>query len=347
MVAHAVTTLDPRRTGAGPQGGYVLLTVLLLSILMVSGTVGYARYALQAEQHDVAALGNHSAREAALSGLAYARQALASGTLASSTTVQVGGAAVDILLTDAGNDRHLLTIESLDEGLGARIVAEAAVIPSASGDMPRIDPVAAAAILADSATQKEEGTKEDKTFEGHLVVKKGKTLNLINVVVKGSIFSETALLAAIDGLPYDDIEYTGDETALVIEGGLRVDGVGAMAGVSIFMPEGSVSADDETQIELNGAVVSNTLLLDGHGVIAGPLLTQNTPTVNSLIDRPGEGRAPRPWPTALTHASYEIDWIAFPDQDVTAAEKAALAGFLFPAKLGAAVVAQSVSPPNP
>ncbi len=314
------------RPGRPDESGFVLLAVVLISALMVSGVAGYARHALMADRHKASSHSHQLAAEAALSGVVYVRQGLAAGTPAASTAIPAGDGSVNVTVADSAPGHQVIRADATKDGLGAVVLAEVAVYPmptSAGGTLPAL----VEAISQDVRTSGgnillADGTNlSDVVLTGTVIIASGASVDLNNVVVHGSIVSQTAL----DGPPY----LAEDATVVRTNAGLRVEpDPTLLPGLAVFLPDGAFTAGTRSRVELNGAVVAHSLTLSGEGAIHGNT-SADMLVMAPEIDLPGSARTPLAWPAALEHTHLELSSVAFLKASVASAEKQAITGFAF------------------
>ncbi|MBM3985586.1 MAG: hypothetical protein FJ296_07870 [Planctomycetes bacterium] len=133
------------------HAGYVLVVVLLLGGLIAACTAAWARHFLARQHTSDASLWAHESSEAAGSGVACARQRLASGGGAGTTQFTVAGHAVEVGQWRADADRMGLRVSATSDGLGATIEGEALVRGLECEVLPSLTSAAAVALAVPPA----------------------------------------------------------------------------------------------------------------------------------------------------------------------------------------------------
>lgn len=305
--------------------GYVLVVVLLLGGLLAASTAAWARHYLSRRHTSSASLWVHESREAAGSGVAWARQRLASGGGVGSEEFTVAGHAVEVELWQADADRLGLRVAATSDGLGATVEGEASVHGRACELLPALTSAAAAALDGDALATRLSGTQvlSGQTYAGTLVLERGAAITLDDVVVQGAIVSRAALV----GPPYDPAE----AVTLVLRNGARVGPSALAPGAGIVLPDGSLSVEAGCSIEVQGAIVAGKLDLQGDGACDGQILSAAPCELPAGLDRPGFGRVPPAWPAALTVPALEMSRLAFPRHAADDAALGSIGKFSFPA----------------
>ena len=307
------------------QSGYVLLVVLLLAALIVSTIAAYARHASTDWRESTASLWVHQTRESASSGVAYARQVLASGGACGSTRLTAGDKSVSVDIADAGGSSRTLRVDATDGQLGSTVLANAKVYGLSGNVLPSLSSAGSRAVSADPqlVTLSGRQTLTAQNFAGSLVLADGADITLDDVVVAGAIVSAPALA----GPPYAP----ATATRLTLRNGVRVGPSSVIAGCAIVIPDGTLMVQAGASIEIHGAVVANSLDVQGTGAMDAQVVAARSFTLPAGIDRPGVGRAPLAWPAALVTSSWGISSIAFPRQVPDSSAIQAISGYRFPA----------------
>jgi len=306
--------------------GYVLITVLLLAGLIVATTASYARHTTVDWRQSTASLWVHETREAAQSGVAFARQVLSSGQSLGTSTVASGNKTVSVVIADAGGDKRSIRVNATSDGLGATIEADARVFGLAGELIPSVTSAAVTAVNADAGAVKYTGTVtvQNTVITGTLRLGRSCKLTLKDVVLYGSIVSEAALL----GPPYN----AATATTLTLQEGVRIEPTSVLPGCAILLPDGAIVADATSNVEIHGIVVGNSISVSGSGAMDDQVVAAMPFTLPGTIDRPGLGRAPLDWPAAVSVSGLGVKSLAFQTPAPASGELTAIKTFKFPAK---------------
>ena len=311
---------QPLRRG---ERGYVLLVVILLSALMVATGVAYARHVAAGWRQSTASLWAHESRESAQSGVAFARQVLASGQSLGTTTLDAGSHTVAVTLGDLGNDRRSLRVDATSDGLGATVEGEAQVYGLVGGALPTLDPAAVFSVLNDANRTVLSGTATYTgiDFPGCVVLASGADITLQDCVLAGAVVSIPALTGSWTA---------AQATRLHVRGGLSLTPNAWLPDCGIVLPDGQVEIESTASVELHGAVVAAELDIAGSGAMDGYLASGTPFTLPSTVDRPGFGRAPPDWPLALHVSSWGLAQLSFPRNPAAEGEIHHIQDFSFP-----------------
>jgi hypothetical protein len=250
------------------------------------------------------AVSTQRSRAAVDSGVQYARQSLRTGRIVAAEDLDTGAANASLAIADLGGDRSRVRVQSLDSsGIGATVLLEAQRTPralaDAPDDLPRLRTATVAALMADSSVPKTwistPTTLTNTDVSGLVNVQDGATLTLDGVVVHGAIVSATTVTSALYGA-YD----AASAPRVVIAGDLRVTPAAWLPGVSLVMPDGVVAgSSSSTRLQFDGDTVAWSLTLSGTGALHGNVASGVPPSLATGVERPGAGRAPRAWATAV------------------------------------------------
>jgi len=309
---------------AGPSG-YVMLTVLLLASLILATVAARARHSTLEWRQSTASLWVHETREAAQSGVAFARQVLSSGQSLGRTTLASGARTITVVIADAGGDKRSIHVDATSGGLGATLDAQAHVFGLVGASLPRLTAAGAAMVNADAAAIRYTGdvTVQDAVLTGTLRLGRSCHLTLRDVVVHGSIVSE----AALTGPPYN----AAFATSLTLGEGVRIEPTTVLPGCAILLPDGALIADATSSIEVHGVVVANTIAMAGDGVMDAQVVAAQAFTLPIGIDRPGLGRTPLAWPAVLATSALGLKSLAFSAAAPAGREITAIKTYAFPA----------------
>ena len=303
--------------------GYVLVAVLLLASLIILTAGTFARHTLVRHYSSSASLWVQETREAADSGLAFARQLAASGSENYEGTLDAGDHDIGISMVAATPTRRVLRVDATSSGLGTTLLAEARVAGAVGEQLPKLAATAAASATNDPAQLRLLGTQTlaDTVVQGTLVLARASRITLRDVVVKGVIVSEPATV----GPPYAALE----ATTLILEGSVRVDGGLLLPGCAIVMPDGELTAAAGSRVEAHGVVLAERITWLGSGSLDDHVACRQGGFLPASVDRPGYGRTPPAWPDSLEMTAWVITSLAFPRVDASSSEKLSIKGFAF------------------
>jgi hypothetical protein len=302
------------------QRGYVMISVLLLAVLISSMVLGYARHAVMAADTSQAVVAAQRAEDAADSGLAWARQSLAADGADQADLALADGSRLSIRLADSGPTLRSIAVQATGHGYQQTMSAQAEIYATLGEALPTLTTVAQAAVAASPSVTEITGTQTlaDTDLSGILYLRDGASLTLHDVTLKGAIISEGAFAGP------------GTTSQLHIEGGLLIEPGLPLRGCAIVMPDGAVTGSGDERLQIEGVIVADRLVLPGTGALHSPIATAQPASLAAAIDRPGEGRAPRPWPTALDTRAEGFARVVFPPVTVSSGERSAIQSFGFP-----------------
>jgi hypothetical protein len=330
MVPDAMSALRADR-----ERGFVVLAVLILVGLIALVGATYARHVTVATRTSPASLTSMRAASAVDSGLQYARQLLRTAQPLASASLADASATASVEITALDSEHSRLRLRSVDSrSIGSTLLCEVARTPlnlaNTPDELPRIRSDAVTELMANPSVPKTwvSGltTIQDTDFTGLVIIEDGGVLTLSGVALQGCIVSETTM-TSLDYGPYDVI----DAPTLIIAGDLRIRPTIDLAGIAIVLPDGIVTANGSTaRLQLDGDVIAHTLILAGTGALHGNAAAVVTPTIAATIQRPGSGRAPRPWAARLELGeASDIRSLAVVSRVQTPADLPAILGFTF------------------
>jgi len=305
------------------EGGYVLLAVLLLAVLITSVTMAHARHALMAATDTNATLKSQVAEHAAGSGFAWAKQSLLADG-ARSTLLQVGSDDIGISVTDDGPDLHSVTVTASGEGYSQEVSGIVETYRTTAGQLPGLTSSAVTALMGASGRVEVSGsvTYADTEITGILYLRHGATLTLRHVILSGSIVSEAAC---------SDAAWTpAQQTTIIVDGGLLIEPGATLPGCAIVAPDAAVTGTGNDRVQIRGVVVARNVTLPGSGALHKQVVASEPLALSALVDQPGSGRAPRTWPDALDTGAEGVSRVAFPNVTASADEQESIEDFAFP-----------------
>jgi len=307
------------------ESGWVLPSALIMSAMMVSLTVTYARHAVLAKTRLVWEQGARESEEDSRSGLQRARQnmrlgfEIGTGPDADEIDTPIGNT-VKTECTKKGQFVRELRINARrenDEEAFLRVRTEVVPASTASSGPKRTgvtDETCDQILMAGNLTIiSEDSTYSGVTMAGLFLLEEGAELTLDDVVLNGTIISRAACL---DNLP----AVGPNRPRVTIDGGLRLLAgnpyVPGLNDVAVVGPDMVVDASANSRVEIDGAVVTEELSLPGRGSLRGPVVTRDSLSLSDEISRPGYGRGPQQWPDAIEPGAEEVVRLAFDTQPI-------------------------------
>jgi hypothetical protein len=314
--------VSPRRQ----QDGYVLVGVLLLSVLLTSMILTFSRHAVMTADSAQATLASQSAEDAADSALAWARQSLLADGSHSAALDMGDGRRVTVALADAGADRRSILVAASGSGIQRQFDATAETYARAGARAPGLTSDAKAAVAGSAQLIEISGAVSytNTQLTGVLYMRDGADLTLDDVVLDGSIVSETALFAGSGG------------GALHLRNGVQIKPGAVLPGVALVVPGVAVDGNGNERVQLEGVIVAGSLTLPGTGALHGQIASLVPATLSSTYDLVGAGRAPRAWPAVIDTRSQGVRRVSFPVPDPTETEQSAIRDY-FPEAGGGGV----------
>lgn len=324
----------PRR----PEAGFAVVAVLLLVGLIATFSATYMRHTLMQGSTNPTTRSATQSREAVMSGLQFAQQAMLVGKEITSTTIAVDGKAATLTLADLGDNRARCDVTSVNSyGLGSSLVAEVARVPSGlpqynhPDQLPRIPQEKVDEIMNDSTIPKHwyGGSQHirDTELQGVVIVENAAGLWLDNVVIEGVIVSEDAL---VDD-PFGDFSWS-DVPCAITEGNLTIHPGSFLPGVSVVMPDGvfTTMGGNDYSIQIEGDAIAHTLEFNRPGSLRGNVAHVATLVTHSSLERPGHGRGFTPWAEGLDmRGVWDNEFLAFVPRYTSVSELDKITGFSF------------------
>jgi len=307
------------------SAGFVLMSVLLLAVLIVSLTMGHARHALVAADATHATLRAQAAEHAADSGFAWAKQSLFS-TGASTARLSLGDDSIDVSLTDSGTNLHSVLVTASGHGFSQQISGVVETYRTLTDELPGLTTSARRDVNVSPLVIDVTGSKTYANTEltGILYLHYGATLTLRNVILTGCIVSQPALSGAA---------WTpAQRTSISIDGGLLIEPGPTLPGCSLIAPDAAVTGTGNDRVQIHGVIVARNLTLPGRGALHAQVAVTEPLALGALIDQPMSGRAPRTWPDELDTGGSGVRRVAFPSATSSDEEQQAIQDFTFPAR---------------
>lgn len=312
-------------TPARGQRGYALVTILMLSVMIVSVTFGYAHKAASSMRELDGSLRVQRVEESVASALAYVQKRIESDVHDSASLSTPEGTFVDTSATALTDDADAILLAMQGTGYETRVHATAQVVATQGEPLPSLTTSARTAATNPSAAidVTSDTVYEDVTLTGVVRLAAGVRLTLRDVVLHGTIVSHAMIAGTWDE---DDAA-----TEVVLEDGVLIIPGTDLPGCAILMPDGVVEADDDANIDVRGVIVADLVDLDdGGGFVHGDVIAANAPTIDVGFELPGSGRGARALPDVLLPGRGRLTRIWFPDATTSEAELDAIQGFSFP-----------------
>lgn len=318
----------PTRRG---EAGWILAATLVLSSLVVTVTVTYARHAILAKKSLEYSKGASEVEEASRSGLERVRERMRNGD---SPGTEADGTH-DYAITPTGEEvigeREVLShkkrelrvkareISPDQQGEQARIRARADVEPGhgPTQDRTRLDCDESDTVMLAGLVQFISGdvTLQDVELAGLIVIEEGAHLTLQDVVLRGTILTRAGLCnsnAPINGPTRPRLTCYGD---------VRLLAGTELPDRAMVAPDLRFVADESSRIDIRGFVTADEFEVKGRGCLRGMVVPGQTEKIASAVRRPGHGRGAQDWPSEIIAGGETVVQIAFPADPVPDAVK--------------------------
>lgn len=308
----------PARRG---QGGWVLAATLVISTLAVAVTVTYARHAVLAKKSLEFSKGASEVEEATRSGLQRVRERMRRGD--SPGTVAQGTA--DEVVTPSGQcvvgERHVISHNKREVNVRAKsneneqdeeahLNARAKVAP-ACGTTQKPTQLecedGAQVLLAGNLTILSGHTAyADVELAGLMLLEEGATLDLHNVILRGTIITRAGICSSNPKL------VGGSRPRVTVSGGLRLLAGTELPDTAMVAPDLRFLVDDTASVEIRGFAVADEVEVHGRGAIRGMLVSGESEVIGSAVRRPGHGRGEQNFPDNIDCGGEIVTRIGFP-----------------------------------
>ena len=318
-VTHNNTNDKRRRDRRSQEGGWVLMATLVLSTIVVSVTVTYARHAVLAKKSLEVASGASAAEEASRSGLERTRERMEEGYLPG--TEEEG--TEDVVETPTGeiviserevidHDDRKLKVEARGNGGSfedeATLKAKGRVTPGhGKNDSVTSTDCDTGTMLAGLVTIiSGDVTYQGTELAGLFLLEEGATLTLDDIVLRGTIITRA-------GMCKDNLPHSGSSRPAVnVYGGLRHLAGTELPDTAVLGPDLVYICDSQSRVELEGMVVTDEFEVRGRGTVKGMVVSKKDPVFSSNCSRPGNGRGLQSWPESIEPASENVKKLTFP-----------------------------------
>jgi hypothetical protein len=322
----------PRSPRRG-EAGWVLAATLVLSSLVVTVTVTYARHAVLAKKSLEFAKGASEVEEASRSGLERVRERMrdgdSPGTEAEGThdfAVTPTGEEVigeRTVMSHKKRELHVRASEAApdQDPEHARIRALADIKPGSgpTQDKSRLSCDDGAIMMAGLVQFiSSDTTYQDVELAGLMVIEDGATLTLDNVVLRGHIFTRSGLCES------NPPAVGANRPKCQMFGDVRLLAGTQLPDTAVLGPDLILESDIASRVDIDGFTVADEIDLKGRGVVRGMVVSGQMESISSDIRRPGHGRGQQDWPSDILAGGEAVVQIAFPVDPVPDAVKAAM-----------------------
>ncbi|MHC4844836.1 MAG: hypothetical protein ACYTCU_01605 [Planctomycetota bacterium] len=307
----------------------------MLSSLVVTVTVTYARHAVLAKKSLEFAKGASEVEEASRSGLERVRERMRDGD---SPGTEAEGTH-DYAITPTGeevigereildHDKRELRVRASEAAPDqdpehARIRARADVEPGSgpTKDKSRLDCSDGSTLLMAGLVQFISGnaTYQDVDLAGLMVLENGATLTLEDVVLRGTIITRAGLCET------NPPAVGSNRPQVQLFGDVRLLAGTQLPETAVLGPDLVLESDVSSRIDIDGFTVADEIDLNGRGRLNGMVVSGLSESISGDIRRPGFGRGQQDWPSDILAGGEAVVQIAFPVDSVPDSVKAAMA----------------------
>ncbi len=322
----SATTFDKRRIPARrAESGWVLAATLVISTLAVAVTVTYARHAVLAKKTLEFAKGASEVEEATRSGLQRVRERMRHGN--SPGTVAQGTA--DHVVTSMGQtvtgereeidyDTREVRVRAASSQNGedetAHLRARANVAPACGEtDKPtqlRCQDGEQLLLAGNLMIISGHAAYADVELAGLFLLEEGATLDLHNVILRGTIITRAGICASNPKLK------GGSRPSVNVSGGLRLLAGTELPDTAMVAPDLRFLADGSSSIEVRGFAVADEVEVSGRGCMRGMIVSGSSEVIGTAVSRPGHGREPEDFPTNVECGGEIVRCMGFPTDEV-------------------------------
>lgn len=321
---------DPR------QGGWVLMATLVLSAIVVSVTVTYARHAVLAKRSLEFASGASPAEEASRSGLDRTRDRMREGHLPGteeSGTEDVvttpGGEIVTSERVVIDHDERNLRVRARGFGLDvaeeANLRARGRIVPSGeiqgNRNAVRCETGDALLLAGNLTIISGDVTYQDTQLAGLMLLEAGAHLTLEDVVLRGTIITRAGLCNG------NTPQAGANRPRVSVYGGLRLLAGTELPDVAVAGPDLRFHADSSSRLEVRGMVMAEEFEAPGRGAVRGMCVSTEDSVFGSGMRRPGHGRGLQSWSDEVEAGAESVRTLAFPYEEVSEAQYDAMDAF--------------------
>lgn len=309
----------------------MLAATLVLTSLVVTVTVTYARHAVLAKKSLEFAKGASEVEEASRSGLERVRKRMREGDCPGTKSEGTHDFAITPNGQEVTGERQVMSHklrelrvraqEDSPDGQGeqARIRARATVAPGhgVTRNRTRLDCDDGNGLLMAGLVQFISGdvTLQDVELAGLIVIEEGAHLTLEDVVLRGTIITRAGLCnsnSPILGATRPHVSMFGD---------VRLLAGTQLPETAVLGPDLRLDADVSSRVDIRGFAVADEIDLQGRGCVRGMVVPGRSENIASGVRRPGFGRGSQSWPDEIVAGGERVVQIAFPLDPVPDAVK--------------------------
>lgn len=327
------------RPDCSGEDGWVLIATLILTSVVASITVGWARHAVLSKGQLEFATGASRTEEASRSGFDRLREQMRNGDPPGSEEDDEG----DVVVTTHGDEVRVSRGKSDDKNNGRRVDVEvrhesgadhraaalrgdAEVVPGSrgGGNRTRLKCDEGSKILLIPGLTMVTGEMvftPSSNLEGVFLMEAGSRMVLEDCTLLGSIVTRSSLCE-------DNPHATGAQRPEIeIRGSFSCRSGDDLPGISICGPDARVLADSQARVDIDGMVVVEEIDLPCRGNLRGMLVAEGDENLGVNILRPGHGRGPQNFPDSVEVGSERMTRIAFPSEVFTIDEMDAVEAY--------------------
>jgi hypothetical protein len=146
----------------------------------------------------------------------------------------------------------------------------------------------------------------DMELAGLFLLEEGATLDLHNVILRGTIITRSGLCSSNPKLA------GGSRPRVNISGGLRLLAGTELPDVAMCAPDLRFTADAGSSIEIRGFAVADEIEVSGRGCVRGMVVSGESESIDEEVSRPGHGREPQAFPSCVDLGGERVTRISFP-----------------------------------
>jgi hypothetical protein len=314
------------------ESGWVLIATLILTSVVASITVGWARHAVLSKGQLEYGSGASRTEEASRSGFDRTREKMRRGN---PPGLEEDGEE-DRVMTDDGdevvserkpkdnqNNRREVKVrvehESGNESRSANLRGDAEIVPGSRGGGKRTrlkcDEGAKVNLIPGlTMITGEVVFTPSSDLSGVFLMEAGSRMVMEDCTLTGTILTRASLC------PDNDLAEGSQRPEIEIRGGFNCRPGSDLPGLSICGPDARLIADSNCRFDIEGMVVAEEVDLNCRGVLRGMLVAEGEESIGGQVERPGHQRGPKNFPDFVDVGSERMTRIAFPSEEFTDAE---------------------------